>query len=415
MFKLIADLQDSELVAKFQRICGLFAVEDEYQRSDDKEYLANGSRNPDVICKSALGLRRCGNWHVNGKLIGAEEKNSKSDYERELNGYNVDAPPGPHYLVRNVPLHYLFLVSSALGREVFYISFLPCIHWNLDPFLCRRLVNMWTVVMYIGQVLKDTLKMPRPLSPPVVKLETRVDAEYGMPSTHAMGATAIFFTFLFSATQRFQFQFERGLLLAASLSLLVCLSRVYTGMHSVLDVIGGALISAALMLLTYPAWDTFDRLQLTSPLSPVVSLVLPFLLSFNYPELDHYSTTRGDTTIILAAGAGCSVGYWINEQLGETFEPEGDFPIPLPPLTWAGLFFGCARCLLGLALLLGARQVMKRVSLWALCSWHRVSASNAQTRRRREIEVPYKFTTYTTISIVNTVLLNRAFQLVGLL
>lgn len=60
------------------------------------------------------------------------------------------------------------------------------------------------VVMYVGQVLKDLLKLPRPCSPPVVKLETRVDAEYGLPSTHAMAATAISFTLLLSAPSRLQ-------------------------------------------------------------------------------------------------------------------------------------------------------------------------------------------------------------------
>lgn len=68
----------------------------------------------------------------------------------------------------------------------------------------RVLCPPWQVVMYIGQVLKDVLKLPRPSSPPVVKLETRVDAEYGLPSTHAMAATAISFTFLFSAPSRIQ-------------------------------------------------------------------------------------------------------------------------------------------------------------------------------------------------------------------
>jgi len=58
--------------------------------------------------------------------------------------------------------------------------------------------------MYVGQVLKDLLKLPRPLSPPVVKLEGRLNAEYGLPSTHAMAATAISFTLLLSATSRIQ-------------------------------------------------------------------------------------------------------------------------------------------------------------------------------------------------------------------
>lgn len=56
--------------------------------------------------------------------------------------------------------------------------------------------------MYVGQAMKDVLKLPRPTSPPVVKLEKRVDAEYGLPSTHAMAATAISFTLLFSAPSR---------------------------------------------------------------------------------------------------------------------------------------------------------------------------------------------------------------------
>lgn len=60
------------------------------------------------------------------------------------------------------------------------------------------------MVMYIGQLMKDLLKLPRPPSPPVVKLETRVDVEYGLPSTHAMAATAISFTILLSAQSRFQ-------------------------------------------------------------------------------------------------------------------------------------------------------------------------------------------------------------------
>lgn len=60
------------------------------------------------------------------------------------------------------------------------------------------------IVMYIGQVSKDILKWPRPLSPPVVKLETRTDAEYGMPSTHAMAATAISFSFFIATVNQYK-------------------------------------------------------------------------------------------------------------------------------------------------------------------------------------------------------------------
>ncbi|XP_019905515.1 sphingosine-1-phosphate phosphatase 2 isoform X2 [Esox lucius] len=271
------------------------------------------------------------------------------------------------------------------------------------------------MVMYIGQALKDVLKLPRPLSPPVVKLEKRVDAEYGLPSTHAMAATAIFFTLLLSAPSRVQFQFEVGLFVAVLLSTLVCLSRLYTGMHSALDVLSGALISATLILLTYPCWETFDHLQLSSPLSPVVALALPLFLSYTYPELDHYTTTRGDTTTILGVSAGCSVGYWVNERLGETFEPQGVLPVPLPALSLGGLAMGSARFALGVAVLVATRQAVKTASLRVLCSWYGTSMKDRDTRRRKEIEVPYKFTTYTCMGLVNSILVNKLFILLGLL
>ncbi|XP_042806221.1 sphingosine-1-phosphate phosphatase 2 isoform X4 [Panthera leo] len=147
------------------------------------------------------------------------------------------------YIVKNYFYYYLFRFSAALGQEVFYITFLPFTHWNIDPYLSRRLVIIWVLVMYIGQMAKDILKWPRPFSPPVVKLEKRVIAEYGMPSTHAMAATTISFTLLISTMDRYQYPFVLGLLMAVVFSTLVCLSRVYTGMHTVLKAKAGILSS----------------------------------------------------------------------------------------------------------------------------------------------------------------------------
>uniref|UniRef100_A0A674N0N2 Sphingosine-1-phosphate phosphatase 2 n=1 Tax=Takifugu rubripes TaxID=31033 RepID=A0A674N0N2_TAKRU len=320
----------------------------------------------------------------------------------------------PRYEVRNWPLHFLFLFSAGMGHEIFYITCLPCIHWNLDPFLCRRLVNMWTMVMYIGQLMKDLLKLPRPPSPPVVKLETRVDVEYGLPSTHAMAATAISFTVLLSAQSRFQFPFQVGLMVAVTMSSLVSLSRLYTGMHSVLDVISGVLLSAVLILLTYPYWEAIDQFQLSSPLSPAVGLMLPLFLSYTYPDLGHYSTTRGDTTTILGAGGGCFAGYWVSERLGPTIEPGGPLPAPLPTLTLHALAWGAARFLVGVLALVGTRQVVKTLSLRVLYAWYKVPRNDSSARRRKEIEVPYKFVTYTAVGLVNSILVNRIFVLLGL-
>ncbi|KAI5098616.1 sphingosine-1-phosphate phosphatase 2 [Silurus meridionalis] len=373
----------SELVAAFQRACGLFpAARAAHERS---------------------------RVHEGGKKPACREGPS----ERAANGRPKSEDWSLQYVVKNWPLFFLFVVSTMLGNEVSYISFLPFIHWNLDPFLCRRLVNMWTVVMYIGQVLKDMLKLPRPLSPPVVKLEQRI--EFGMPSTHAMAATAIAFTLLLSAPERVKFQFEVGLVVAVVLSALVSLSRLYTGMHSALDVICGNLISALILVVSYPYWDSLDFFQLNNPMSPVIALVVPLMLCYNYPALDHYSDSRGDTTIILGAGAGCSVGYWLNQRLGVTFEPSGPFPVNLPPMTLRIFTFGVARFVVGLSILVLTRQVMKWIVLRVLCWYYDVAVDDVGARRRKEIEVPLKFSTYLAIGLVNTVVVCRVFVLLGLL
>ncbi|KAJ3590779.1 hypothetical protein NHX12_008728 [Muraenolepis orangiensis] len=272
------------------------------------------------------------------------------------------------------------------------------------------------LVMYVGQVLKDLLKLPRPLSPPVVKLESRADAEYGLPSTHAMAATAISFTLLLSATSRIQFQFEAGLMGAVLLSSLVCLSRLYTGMHSLLDVLCGVALSAVLLLVTFPFWEAFDRFQLTSPAAPGVLVALPLLLSYTYPRLDHYSPTCGDTTTILGVAAGCSVGYWTAAQLGVTFEPPAEaLPVALGPLTAGALAAGAARYVVGAAVLLATRQAVKTACLRALFAWYRVAPREEDgARRRREIEVPCKFVTYAVIGVVNSALINRLFLALGI-
>lgn len=178
--------------------------------------------------------------------------------------------------------------------------------------------------------------------------------------------------------------------------------------------ISGVLLSAILILLTSPYWEAIDQFQLSSPLSPAVGLMLPLFLSYTYPELGHYSTTRGDTTTILGAGAGCFAGYWVSERLGPTIESRGPLPAPLPTLTLHGLAWGAARFLVGVVALVGTRQVVKTLSLRALYSWYKVPRNDSGARRRKEIEVPYKFVTYTAVGLVNSILVNRAFVLLGL-
>ncbi|XP_016155968.1 PREDICTED: sphingosine-1-phosphate phosphatase 2 [Ficedula albicollis] len=276
------------------------------------------------------------------------------------------------------------------------------------------MIIVWSIVMYIGQVSKDILKWPRPLSPPVVKLEMRTNAEYGMPSTHAMAATAISFSFFIATMNQYKYPLELGLVAAFVFSTLVCLSRLYTGMHTVLDVIGGALISAVLLVLLYPAWDTIDHLLLTSPFCPLLSIVVPLVLCYNYPKLDYYSPTRGDTTTILGAAAGATVGFWLNNQYAASAYASKSDQAGFPLLS-STMLFVLARFLVGIWVVLLTRWLMKSLVLGMLSYGYKFPLGDLAARRRREVEVPYKFVTYSCVGFTATVVVPLLHELLGLL
>ncbi|XP_072888118.1 sphingosine-1-phosphate phosphatase 2-like isoform X1 [Hemitrygon akajei] len=383
MDRLLSRLRGPELVAQFQWRCGL--------RPLPGAELA-GRRSPETG-KRTTRVSAAGSWREPGRT----ESNGA------LSGTVI---PLKKYKIENYFLYYLFLFAATLGQEVFYITFLPFCYWNIDPHVARRVINVWAVVMYIGQASKDVLRWPRPPSPPVIKLEVRVDAEYGMPSTHAMAATAIPFTFLLATMNRYKypFPFELGLLIAVAICTLVSLSRIYTGMHTVLDVLCGIAITAVLVTVSYPFWDAIETFQMKNHFAPVLALTLSFLLSINYPELDHWSTARGDTTNIASAGGGAALATWINYQWGLIPEPLSTPPYEMPSVTPELLGRMVARFTIGIVIVFFARQAIKSLALAFVCRLVGVSPSDQEARKLLWVEVPYKYITYSCLGVVGLAL-----------
>uniref|UniRef100_A0A8C5SYY0 Sphingosine-1-phosphate phosphatase 2 n=1 Tax=Laticauda laticaudata TaxID=8630 RepID=A0A8C5SYY0_LATLA len=263
---------------------------------------------------------------------------------------------------------------------------------------------LWGVVMYIGQVMKDLLKWPRPCSPPVVKLEKKTNAEYGMPSTHAMAATAISFTF---------YPLELGLLGAFLFSSLVGLSRIYTGMHTVLDVVVGSLISLFLTAVSSPTWDIVEHLMLTSPFCPAFCIIVPLFLCYNYPKLDYYSPTRADTTTILGASAGAIIGFWANNHFGSNAASKGVI-YSVSSITSEIILLVFAKFIVGIGVLMITRQFARTIVRKSLCSWHKVSNSDVVAMQQIKIEVPYKFITYSSIGLSATMFVPLLYTFFGL-
>lgn len=197
-------------------------------------------------------------------------------------------------------------------------------------------------------------------------------------------------------------------------------SQVSINHHSFLsrqDVLGGVLITAFLIALTYPAWTLIDSLDSASPLFPVCVIVIPFFLCYNYPVSDFYSPTRADTTTIVAAGAGVTLGFWINHFFQLVSQPSPSLPAirNIPPLTTDMLVLGLTKFTVGIVLIVLVRQLVQNLSLQVLFSWFKVVTRNKEARRRLEIEVPYKFVTYTSVGICATTFVPMLHRFLGLL
>jgi len=325
--------------------------------------------------------------------------------------------------ISNKPFYWFVRASSELAGEPFYHIFYPACAWIFEMHFARRNIMMLSLMMFVGQSLKDILKYPRPISPPVIRLEAAYATEYGMPSTHTvLGVTVPFsFLYLLSYTQEVPQCWYIG---AALWSSCVVFSRIYLGMHSFLQVICGAAIPSCLLTLVSPLIIYFDQLQLEADESfTAVTILSLFFLSGSIFYLDRtidpktsqirWTTSRGDTAEILGWCAGFLFGTrWV-------------YLNPVPSLnnsvfldnlssnnTCLHLLF---RFITG-ALVLGPGTLVVR-KFWCHLFIVLNGLSNMElykSKKVRTVEWPYKFLSVFTSAVFATCVIPKVYHLIGL-
>lgn len=158
-------------------------------------------KDPRTVVKvqEYFGIQYIPYQHENSEITS---ESSQSTDEIESDSVHYEKKYDKSFLILNKFWYWTFIIGTELGDEIFYATFIPFWFWNIDGAVGRRVIMVWSSVMYIGQALKDIFRIPRPGSP-VIRLQSKWSAEYGMPSTHAMVAISIPFSVLIFTQDRY--------------------------------------------------------------------------------------------------------------------------------------------------------------------------------------------------------------------
>lgn len=182
--------------------------------------------------------------------------------------------------------------------------------------------------MYVGQALKEFFIEERPKFP-AIQMQKKWSNEYSLPSTHAMSSPSIAVTIFYFAYDRYEINFYVAAILTILWISVVSWSRVYLGMHSVLDLIMGFTLSAILLTVTLPCTDAIEEFLTKSLSAPLILLffVIILIIYFPIPSTRIWTPTKGDTTSIAAVFVGIELGSWLNYQCGYVKEVDLVYPL----------------------------------------------------------------------------------------
>lgn len=214
------------------------------------------------------------------------------------------------YRIKNKFLYYLFIIGTELGNdfslslfyqlilfligdELFYGIFIPFCFFNLDGYIGRRFVFNWFINMYVGQALKEFFLEERPKFP-AIQMQKKWSNEYSLPSTHAMSSPSIAVTIVYFALDRYEINFTIALLLTVIWISVVSWSRVYLGMHSVLDLLMGFFLSAILLAIGLPFTEAIELFLAKHIFAPplLFSIVIILMIYFPIPSTRIWTPTK---------------------------------------------------------------------------------------------------------------------------
>lgn len=240
------------------------------------------------------------------------------------------------------------------------------------------MVNLLASGVIFSSAIKDLLCLPRPLSPPLQRINrsSSTALEYGFPSTHSTNAVSVAVYALYSlntTTRALERQYMLLLQVLVYVYVLsIVLGRLYCGMHGFFDVTIGTLLGAGLAGIQCLYGHAFDSWILQENSTPIVLCTLVVLVLIRiHPEPADDCPCFDDSVAFAGVVIGVPLGNWHFCQSGfASNEPVlGAVPFSLAE---AGYLKAGLRLLIGVLVIFAWRAIAKPTLLKALPPLFRV-------------------------------------------
>ena len=218
--------------------------------------------------------------------------------------------------VRSPVLDAVFLLVTKLGEEIFVILLLCALFWCIDKKTAYTIGLAYFISGLLVQCLKIGFRIDRPwvLDPAFNPVAAAVEhaTGYSFPSGHTQSAAVVFGTLGFALGKKWQKA------LCFAVVLLVGFSRMYLGVHTLLDVgvsivLGLAIVYAAIRFLKSD--DPSAKKQLITAVLPAVFAAGAAIFSISlYSGGIIEASYVSDCMKTVGAAIGFAVGMYIERR-----------------------------------------------------------------------------------------------------
>ena len=251
---------------------------------------------------------------------------------------------------------------TFLGEETFIVVVLCLLFWCVNKNISYKIGATFFLGGLLTQGLKITFQIPRPwvIDPDFRPVESAIEAATGFsfPSGHTASAGSLFFPLAFSVKSRWRYPL-------AVIPFAVAFSRMYLGVHTLLDV-GCALaitVVFAAIVQAVSVTELWDR-----PLTVALGLlgVSAAVLAYALCRQDVTPEMLEDCVKAAAAGMGFAMGYF-TERKWVNFDTNAVWWLQI--LKLVGGLVGVLAVKSGVKMLLGESMAVDALRYFLLIVW----------------------------------------------